>query len=628
MSQRIKHECGIAMLRLRKPLQYYIDKYKTKSYGVNKMFLLMHKQRNRGQDGAGVACVKLNTPPGERYISRYRSIEKDSIQDIFKKINKRLIKAEKVGGKNLMNEEWLKRNVDFTGELWLGHLRYGTFGKNSIENCAPSLRQNNWKSKNLILAGNFNMTNLDDLFGVLIDLGQSPKEKSDTVTILEKIGHFLDEENNRIYDSYSDKISKKEISNKIEEEINLINVLKNSFKDFDGGYALSGLVGHVSAFIARDPSGIRPLYYYTNDEIIVAASERPPIKTAFGCEFSEIKEVDPGHSLIVNKDGTYFIEKFIEPKEKKSCSFERIYFSRGNDPKIYKERKNLGKYLIPQILDTIDLNLKDTIFSYIPNTAEISFIGLIDGLKDYLIKKKKEIIINKNPNNEFLRDVLSSKVRIEKLVSKDVKMRTFIADDDSRNELVSSVYDTTHGIVNSKKDTVVIIDDSIVRGTTLEKSILTLLSGLNAKKIIFVSSSPQIRYPDCYGIDMSKMNQFVAFRALIRLIKEKKMNHIIKETYNKCSSSLNEDSPKNYVKELYDMFSYDEISNSITEIVKPKSLKSEFKVIYQTIDNLNKACPNDLGDWYFTGNYPTAGGNKVANRSFMNYVNGISKRAY
>jgi amidophosphoribosyltransferase len=628
MSQRIKHECGIAMLRLRKPLQYYIDKYKTKSYGVNKMFLLMHKQRNRGQDGAGVACVKLNTPPGERYISRYRSIEKDSIQDIFKKINKRLIKAEKVGGKNLMNEEWLKRNVDFTGELWLGHLRYGTFGKNSIENCAPSLRQNNWKSKNLILAGNFNMTNLDDLFGVLIDLGQSPKEKSDTVTILEKIGHFLDEENNRIYDSYSDKISKKEISNKIEEEINLINVLKNSFKDFDGGYALSGLVGHGSAFIARDPSGIRPLYYYTNDEIIVAASERPPIKTAFGCEFSEIKEVDPGHSLIVNKDGTYFIEKFIEPKEKKSCSFERIYFSRGNDPKIYKERKNLGKYLIPQILDTIDLNLKDTIFSYIPNTAEISFIGLIDGLKDYLIKKKKEIIINKNPNNEFLRDVLSSKVRIEKLVSKDVKMRTFIADDDSRNELVSSVYDTTHGIVNSKKDTVVIIDDSIVRGTTLEKSILTLLSGLNAKKIIFVSSSPQIRYPDCYGIDMSKMNQFVAFRALIRLIKEKKMNHIIKETYNKCSSSLNEDSPKNYVKELYDMFSYDEISNSITEIVKPKSLKSEFKVIYQTIDNLNKACPNDLGDWYFTGNYPTAGGNKVANRSFMNYVNGISKRAY
>ena len=628
MSQRIKHECGIAMLRLRKPLQYYIDKYKTKSYGVNKMFLLMHKQRNRGQDGAGVACVKLNAPPGERYISRYRSIEKDSIQDIFKKINKKLIKAEKIGGKNSMNEEWLKRNVGFTGELWLGHLRYGTFGKNSIENCAPSLRQNNWKSKNLILAGNFNMTNLDDLFGVLIDLGQSPKEKSDTVTILEKIGHFLDEENNRIYNSYSDKISKKEISNKIEEEINLINVLKNSFKDFDGGYALSGLVGHGSAFIARDPSGIRPLYYYTNDEIIVAASERPPIKTAFGCEFSEIKEVDPGHSLIVNKDGTYFIEKFIEPKEKKSCSFERIYFSRGNDPKIYKERKNLGKYLIPQILDTIDLNLKDTIFSYIPNTAEISFIGLIDGLKDYIIKKKKEIIINKNPNNEFLRDVLSSKVRIEKLVSKDVKMRTFIADDDSRNELVSNIYDTTHGIVNSKKDTVVIIDDSIVRGTTLEKSILTLLSGLNAKKIIFVSSSPQIRYPDCYGIDMSKMNQFVAFRGLIRLIKEKKMNHIIKETYNKCSSSLNEDSPKNYVKELYDMFSYDEISNSITEIVKPKSLKSEFKVIYQTIDNLNKACPNDLGDWYFTGNYPTSGGNKVANRSFMNYVNGISKRAY
>ena len=628
MGQRIKHECGIAMLRLRKPLQYYIDKYKNKSYGVNKMFLLMHKQRNRGQDGAGVACVKLNTSPGERYISRYRSIEKDSIQDIFKKINKKLIKAEKVGGKNLMKEEWLKSNVGFTGELWLGHLRYGTFGKNSIENCAPSLRQNNWKSKNLILAGNFNMTNLDDLFDELIDLGQSPKEKSDTVTILEKIGHFLDEENNRIYNNYSDKLSKKEISNKIEEEINLLNVLKNSFKDFDGGYALSGLVGHGSSFIARDPSGIRPLYYYSNDEIIVAASERPPIKTAFGCEFSEIKEIDPGHSLIINKEGNYSLEKFVEPKEKKSCSFERIYFSRGNDPKIYKERKDLGKYLIPQILDAIDLNLKDTIFSYIPNTAETCFVGLIDGLKDYIIKKKKEIIINKNPNEDSLEDVLSSKVRIEKLVSKDVKMRTFIADDDSRNELVSNVYDTTHGIVIPKKDTVVIIDDSIVRGTTLEKSILTLLSSLNAKKIIFVSSSPQIRYPDCYGIDMSKMNQFVAFRGLIRLIKERKMNHIIKETYNKCKLSLNEDSPKNFIKELYEMFSYDEISNSITEIVKPKSLKSEFKVIYQTIDNLNRACPNDLGDWYFTGNYPTPGGNKVANRSFMNYVDGISKRAY
>ena len=628
MGQRIKHECGIALLRLRKPLQYYIDKYQTKSYGVNKMFLLMHKQRNRGQDGAGVVCVKLNTPPGERYISRYRSVERDSIQDIFKRINKKLIKADKIGGGNVKNEEWLKKNVSFTGELWLGHLRYGTFGKNSIQNCHPSLRQNNWKSKNLILAGNFNMTNLDDLFGALIDLGQSPKEKSDNVTLLEKIGHFLDEENNRIYNKYFDKYSKKEISSKIEEEINLTNVLENSFKDFDGGYALSGLVGHGSSFIARDPSGIRPLYYYVNDEIIVSASERPPIKTAFGCDFSEIKELKPGHSLIINKDGSFSLEKFIDPKEKKSCSFERIYFSRGNDPEIYKERKTLGKYLIPQALDAIDSNLRDTIFSYIPNTSETCFLGMMDGLKDYLINKKQRVIIDNKPHKGSIKDLLSFKVRIEKLVSKDVKMRTFITDDDNRNELVSNIYDTTHGVVNPNKDTVVIIDDSIVRGTTLEKSILTLLSSLNAKKIVFISSSPQIRYPDCYGIDMSKMNQFVAFRGLIRLLKINKMDSKIKYIYNKCKKSFLEEHPKNHIKELYDLFSYEDLSDSITQIVKPKSLKSEFKVIYQTIENLNKACPNHLGDWYFTGNYPTSGGNKVANRSFMNYVDGINGRAY
>ena len=628
MGQRIKHECGIALLRLRKPLQYYIDKYKTKSYGVNKMFLLMHKQRNRGQDGAGVACVKLNTPPGERYISRYRSVERDAIQDIFKKINKKLIKADKIGGENVENEGWLKSNVSFTGELWLGHLRYGTFGKNSIQNCAPSLRQNNWKSKNLILAGNFNMTNLDDLFGVLIDLGQSPKEKSDTVTILEKIGHFLDEENNRIYNKYFDKYSKKEISSKIEEEINLTSVLENSFKDFDGGYALSGLVGHGSSFIARDPSGIRPLYYYVNDEIIVSASERPPIKTAFGCDFSEIKEVEPGHSLIINKDGSFSLEKFIDSKEKKSCSFERIYFSRGNDPEIYKERKTLGKYLIPQVLDAIDSNLRDTIFSYIPNTSETCFLGMMDGLKDYLINKKQRVVIDNKPHDGSIKDLLSFTVRIEKLVSKDVKMRTFITDDDNRNELVSNVYDTTHGVVKPNKDTVVIIDDSIVRGTTLEKSILTLLSSLNAKKIVFISSSPQIRYPDCYGIDMSKMNQFVAFRGLIRLLKINNMDSKIKNIYDKCQKSFLEEHPKNHVKELYDLFSYEDLSDSIAQIVKPKSLKSGFKVIYQTIENLNKACPNHLGDWYFTGNYPTSGGNKVANRSFMNYVDGIKGRAY
>ena len=624
---KIKHECGIAFLRLRKPLQYYIDKYKTPSYPVGKMFLMMHKQRNRGQDGAGVASLKLNTQPGKRYISRYRSVKKDSIQDIFNKINKKFEKALLNPDYNL-DENWVKNNIPFTGEVWLGHLRYGTFGGNSIENCAPTLRQNNWKSKNLIFAGNFNMTNLDDLFQVLVELGQSPKEKSDTVTILEKVGHFLDEENNNIYSKYSDQIDKKNISKKIEDELNLVNVLKNSFKDFDGGYALAGLVGHGSSFVARDPSGIRPLFYFANDEVIVASSERPPIKTAFQCDFSEIKEVDPGHALIINRDGDYSLKQFIKPNEKKACSFERIYFSRGNDPDIYNERKKLGKFLLPQVFDAINNNLKDTIFSYIPNTSETCFYGMIDGIKDHLTAKKKEIFIDKKSYDGSEEELIYLKTRIEKLVSKDVKMRTFITHGDSRNELVSNVYDTTYGIVKKNKDSIVIIDDSIVRGTTLEKSILTLLSSLEAKKVIFVSSSPQIRYPDCYGIDMSKMNQFVAFRGLIRLIKLDKKDQLIKEVYDKCKASLSSKNPINHVKELYDLYTYEQISDSVSEIVKPKGFKSELKIIYQTIENLNKACPDHLGDWYFTGDYPTLGGNKVANRSFMNYCDGISKRAY
>ena len=627
MEYKIKHECGIVFLRLRKPLQYFIDKYQSPTYAVNKMFLMMHKQRNRGQDGAGIASLKLNTEPGRKYISRYRSIKKDSIQDIFTKINKKFIKAKK-NPKYKLEEKWLKRNVAFTGELWLGHLRYGTFGGNSIENCAPTLRQNNWKSKNLIFAGNFNMTNLDDLFQVLVDLGQSPKEKSDTVTILEKVGHFLDEENSKIYNKYSKTIKRKEISNKIEDEINLKIVLENSFKDFDGGYALAGLVGHGSSFVARDPSGIRPLYYYVNDEIVVATSERPPIKTAFQCEFSEINEVDPGHALIVNKDGSYSIKKFIDTKDKKACSFERIYFSRGNDPDIYSERKKLGKFLVPQILDAIQDDIKNTIFSYIPNTAETCFYGMIEGLKDYIVDKKKKRFIDNKSFNGSENDLISLKIRMEKLISKDVKMRTFITNDNSRNELVSNVYDTTYGIVKPNKDSIVVVDDSIVRGTTLEKSILTLISNLDAKKVIFVSSSPQIRYPDCYGIDMSKMHQFVAFRGLINLLEINKAGKKIKEIYNKCEKSMLESEPKNHVKELYDMFNYEEISKSISDIVKPKKFTSELHIIYQKIENLNRACPNNLGDWYFTGNYPTHGGNKVANRAFMNYCNGIKKRAY
>ena len=625
--QKIKHECGIAFLRLRKPVQYFIDKYKSPSYAVGKMFLMMHKQRNRGQDGAGIASLKLDTEPGKRYISRYRSVKKDSIQDIFNKINKKFDKVL-TDPKYKLEEDWIKENVPFTGEVWLGHLRYGTFGGNSIENCAPTLRQNNWKSKNLIFAGNFNMTNLDDLFQVLVELGQSPKEKSDTVTILEKVGHFLDEENNKIFNRYHKKIDKKDISGKIESELNLVNVLESSFKDFDGGYALAGLVGHGSSFVARDPSGIRPLFYYANDEVVVATSERPPIKTAFQCDFSEIKEVEPGHALIINKDGSYSMEKFIEPRKKQSCSFERIYFSRGNDPDIYKERKKLGELLLPQVFNAIDNDLKNTIFSYIPNTSETCFYGMIDGIKNYLTSKKKEIFIDKKSYEGSPEDLIYLKTRIEKLVSKDVKMRTFITHGDSRNELVSNVYDTTYGIVRKNKDSVVIIDDSIVRGTTLEKSILTLLSSLEAKKVIFVSSSPQIRYPDCYGIDMSKMNQFVAFRGLIRLIKLNKKDNLLEEVYQKCKRSLKENNPINHVKELYDLFTYEEISDSVSEIVKPKGFNSELKIIYQTIDNLNKACPNHLGDWYFTGNYPTSGGNRVANRSFMNYCDGISERAY
>ena len=627
MKYKIKHECGIAFLRLRKPLQYFLDKYKNPSFAANKMFLMMHKQRNRGQDGSGVASLKLNTKPGSRYISRYRSVKKDSIQDIFNKINKKFNSA-KANQNYKLEEKWIKENIAFTGESWLGHLRYGTFGGNSIENCAPTLRQNNWRSKNLIFAGNFNMTNLDELFNVLVDLGQSPKEKSDTVTILEKVGHFLDEENNRIYNKYSDSMENKNISLKIEEELDLTNILKNSFKDFDGGYALAGLIGHGSSFLARDPNGIRPLYYYYNDEIIVAASERPPIKTAFGCEFDEIKMLDRGKALIVEKSGKFSIKKFIEPKENRACSFERIYFSRGNDPDIYNERKRLGELLIPQVFNAIDNDLKNTIFSYIPNTSETCFYGMIDGIKNYLTAKKKEIFIDKKHYKGSVEDLVFLKTRIEKLVSKDVKMRTFITDDNSRNELVSNVYDTTHGIVKKNKDSIVIIDDSIVRGTTLEKSILTLLSSLEAKKVVFVSSSPQIRYPDCYGIDMSKMNQFVAFRGLIRLIKLNKKDKLIQETYLKCKKSLSEKNPKNYVKGLYDLFTYEEVSDSIAEIVKPEGFNSELKIIYQKIENLNKACPNNLGDWYFTGNYPTEGGNKVANRSFMNYCDGISERAY
>jgi amidophosphoribosyltransferase len=627
MSDVIKHECGIALIRLRKPLSFYIEKYGSPTYAANKLYLLMEKQKNRGQDGAGVANIKINQEPGLKYISRYRSIEQDPISDIFKKINRKYQKAAKHQDKYL-DEYWLTQNVAFTGEVWLGHLRYGTHGKNSIENCHPLLRQNNWRSRSLAMAGNFNMTNVDQLVQILIDLGQHPKEKSDTVTVLEKIGHFLDEENQEIFNKYKDEYSNKEIAEIIANELDLLKVLKKSCRDFDGGYAMAGLTGYGAAFIARDPAGIRPAYYYADDEVVVVASEKPAIKTAFNVDYSEIHEIEPAHALIIDKHGDYKQEQFIDKLEKKACSFERIYFSRGTDPDIYRERKKLGHLLVPQILRSIDFDLKNTVFSYIPNTAETAFLGMIEGLEDYIAEIRKEVILDDKPRLDSVEDLLSFRPRIEKLVIKDVKMRTFIADDAGRDDMVAHVYDSTYEVINKNVDTIVILDDSIVRGTTLEKSILTILSRLEPKKIVIVSSAPQLRFPDCYGIDMSKMNEFVAFRALIDLIKENGFEDKLNEVYEECKVAVDNRDPKNYVNQLYDLFSTDEISEKIAEIVKPKILKSDLEIVYQTVENLHLAIPNHTGDWYFTGNFPTPGGNRVVNKAFVNYIEGKLVRAY
>jgi len=625
MSDFIKHECGIALIRLRKPLSYYIEKYGP-TYAVSKMYLLMEKQRNRGQDGAGVASIKMNMRPGFRYISRYRSITQNALGDIFDKINRKFKKAQKEGGDKFYDEFWLKEHCAFTGELWLGHLRYGTHGKNSVESCHPFLRQNNWRSRNLVVAGNFNMTNVEELFEKLIEIGQHPKDKVDTVTVMEKIGHFLDEENQEIFRKYKGKYSSTEITELIENELDLHRVLKRSCKDFDGGYAMAGLTGYGAAFVARDPAGIRPAYYYADDEVIVVASEKPAIKTAFNIEYDEIKEVEPGNALIINKSGDYAEFPFIKKLDRKSCSFERIYFSRGSDPDIYAERKKLGRLLVPQILKAVNFDLKNTVFSYIPNTAETAFLGMIEGLEEYIVSKRKEVFLEGKPHLDSHEQILASKLRVEKLVSKDVKMRTFIADDNHRDDMVSHVYDTTYEVIKKNVDTLVVIDDSIVRGTTLEKSILKMLDRLNPKKIVIVSSAPQIRYPDCYGIDMSKMNEFVAFRALLKLIKDSGLDELVDKVYDKCMKSVPGD--PNFVKELYDKFGYEELSEKITEIVKPEGMKAELEVIYQTVENLHKACPNHLGDWYFTGNFPTPGGNKVVNKAFTNFREGKLIRAY
>lgn len=628
MSDAIKHECGIVLLRLRKPLQYYIDKYKTPSYAVNKMYLLMQKQLNRGQDGVGVANIKIDMKPGYRYISRYRTIDSQPIETLFQKIGRKYQKALREGEEKYMDGAWLKQNVAFSGEVWMGHLRYGTHGKNNIENCHPFLRQNNWRSRNLVVAGNFNMTNVDELFEKLIELGQHPKEKVDTVTAMEKIGHFLDEENELIFRKHKKIHSKADLTQLIEDKIDLQRVLNRSCKDFDGGYAITGMVGYGAAFVARDPVGIRPAYYYADDEVIVVASEKPAIKTAFECNYDDIKEVSPGHALIIDKQGNYEHKQFLEPQEKKACSFERIYFSRGTDPDIYRERKELGRLMVPQVLKSINFDLKNTVFSYIPNTAEISFLGMMSGVEDYLISKRKEIIIDHKPTADSLEDLLTFKPRIEKLVLKDAKLRTFIADASHRDELVAHVYDTTFEVIQKDRDSLVIIDDSIVRGTTLEKSILTLLDNLNPKKIVIISSAPQIRFPDCYGIDMSKMKDFVAFRAVLALLIDEGKEYLLEDVLEKCLAVKDKVNEVNYVKELYAPFSYDQVSQKIGEIVKPKKMKAVLEVVFQTVEGLHKACPDHLGDWYFTGDYPTKGGNSVVNMAFINFMKGVEVRAY
>jgi amidophosphoribosyltransferase len=630
MSDAVKHECGIALIRLRKDYQYYINKYNTPLYGLNKLYLMMEKQVNRGQDGAGVANIKIDVSPGHRYISRYRSVEQNAVPDIFRKIHKKFQKAFKGHKDKLKDARWIQENIAFSGEVLLGHLRYGTHGMNEIENCHPMLRQSNWRSRNLVMAGNFNMTNVDELFDKLVSLGQHPKEKVDTVTVMEKIGHFLDEENQRQFEYFRSEYQNPELSDIIEENIDLQRVLQRSCRDFDGGYAMAGLTGYGAAFVARDPAGIRPAFYYADDEVVVVASEKQAIKTSFNCDYNEIKEIKPGHALIVDKKGNYSQKQFIDPIEKKSCSFERIYFSRASDPDIYAERKQLGRLAIPQVLQEVDYDLKNTVFSYIPNTAETAFLGMIEGLEDHLAKERKKAILEGIIFEKDLDDLLTFRPRVEKLISKDVKLRTFITNDADRNDMVAHVYDTTFEVIKKGTDNVVLIDDSIVRGTTLERSIVSLLDKLGPKKIVIVSSAPQIRYPDCYGIDMSRMKEFVAFRAAYQLLIERNMDEVLEDTLGRCLAAIEMGTAtqENYVKAIYEPFTVEEISEKIADIVKPKNLKAELAIIYQTVENLNKACPNDTGDWYFTGNYPTPGGNKVVNTAFVNFMKGVEIRAY
>ena len=631
MSDAIKHECGIGHIRLLKPLEFYKKKYGSSFYGINKMYLLMEKQHNRGQDGAGFASIKLDVQPGKRFISRIRSTEKQPIQDVFSKINERINLEIKSDPSIIDNVEKIKSRVPYLAEVLLGHVRYGTFGGNSVENVHPFLRQNNWKHRNLILAGNFNMTNSNELFNSLIELGQHPKEYTDTVIIMEKIGHFLDDAVRKMYKDFKKEgLSKQECSSLISEKLDIFKVLKKASKRWDGGYVIGGLLGHGDSFVMRDPNGIRPAFYYKDDEVVVVASERPAIQTAFNANQNKIVELNPGEAIVIKSNGKVKVKSVIKAKENKSCSFERIYFSRGNDSGIYQERKNLGKLLMPAVLKEINYNIKNTVFSYIPNTAETSFFGMVESVEEYLNSRKSEEIIGKKDlSEEKIKEILSVRPRIEKIAVKDVKLRTFITEDNSRDDLVEHVYDITYGVVK-KNDTLVIIDDSIVRGTTLKKSILKMLDRLNPKKIIIVSSAPQIRYPDCYGIDMANLESLVAFNAALELLKERKMDSLIEEVYEKCKNELKleDDKMGNCVKSIYESFTAEEISNKITELLSSHLLDRDVKIIFQSIENLHKACPSSSGDWYFTGNYPTPGGNRVVNTAFINFFEGNKKRAY
>ena len=628
MSDTIKHECGIALIRLLKPLEYYKEKYGSAFYGVNKMYLMLEKQHNRGQDGAGVASIKLNMQPGERYISRIRSNEAQPVQDIFTRINQRINEGFKANPALKDNVALQKRELPYIGEVIMGHVRYGTFGKNSIENVHPFLRENNWIYRNLIMAGNFNMTNVNELFENLVHLGQHPKDKTDTVIVMEGIGHFLDDEVEKLYLQLKEEgYTKQEASPFIAERLNIERILKRAAKYWDGGYAMEGMIGNGDAFVLRDPAGIRPAFYYRDDEVVVVASERPAIQTVFNVKYENVHELPPGNAIIIKKSGEVTVKEILTPRARKACSFERIYFSRGSDQDIYRERKMLGKLLFPCIAQAIDHNLKDTVFAYIPNTAETSYLGLIEAAEQYLNEQKAKQLATAT-ESEILR-ILSEKVRTEKVAIKDVKLRTFITEDSSRDDLVAHVYDITYGSVQ-KGDTLVIIDDSIVRGTTLKKSILSILGRLEPKKIVIVSSAPQIRYPDCYGIDMARLEDLVAFQAALALHHERGTYHIIKEVYEKCLTqvALSDDKVVNYVKEVYAPFSDEEISDKIRDLLLPKNFASEVAVIFQTVDNLHKACPENLGDWYFTGDYPTNGGNRVVNRAFINFYEGNKERAY